>query len=617
MKTNHVLMKYFFLKLLLVAFPSILLSQQNKKLDSLLHAYKVEQQDTSKVWILSALFKATEYNAPKEAKKHVDELLQLSKTIDYKPGINRAYWHLGGYYSNHKMLDSAEYYLKKSLPFYKDNISSQTIITHALAVIEYDQGNYKKALDIADKNLETHKFIKDSLGLSRSYYLKGAVYSQMGYRKLAYENHFNALVIYEKLNNKEGEADVLNKIAQLEDDKKKSIIYNERAAKIYKNLNDTYFLSQTINDIGVSYYTLADYDKAKKYFTESLALSKQAKSISIEATSLFNLGRIQIVKKKYNEALILLNKSLEIHKNIENKNGVATTLFKIGIIYNLIKQPRTAITYLTEAINIYKEIGAKDMLKEAHFERSNSYELLENYKKTLFDYEEFNIITGELYTEAKSQQIEELKTIYETEKKEQQILLQDKEINILNQKADINNLQRLLLGIGFLLSLIGFYAIRQKLKHNKLEKEKLDAELNFKKKELTTHALHLAKKNEVLEGLKQKAKQFKTLENNHNGYQQLIRTINFDLQDDNNWKNFSKYFQEVHKDFNSKIKQKYPEVTPNELRLMSLLKMNLTSKEIANILNISPEGIKKARYRLRKKLNINTDDSLQNLVLSL
>ena len=139
----------------------------------------------------------------------------------------------------------------------------------------------------------------------------------------------------------------------------------------------------------------------------------------------------------------------------------------------------------------------------------------------------------------------------------------------------------------------------------------------FKKKELTTHALHLAKKNEVLEGLKQKAKELKTNEASNNGYQQLIRTINFDLQDDNNWENFSRYFEQVHKDFNSNVKSKYPEVTSNELRLMALLKMNLTSKEIANNLKISPEGIKKARYRLRKKLDITTEESLQDLVLSL
>ena len=76
------------------------------------------------------------------------------------------------------------------------------------------------------------------------------------------------------------------------------------------------------------------------------------------------------------------------------------------------------------------------------------------------------------------------------------------------------------------------------MKRNKLEKEKVEADLAFKKKELTTHALHLAKKNEVLENVKQKAKELQLSETKQ-GYQQLIRTINFDQQDDRNWENFT------------------------------------------------------------------------------
>ena len=109
----------------------------------------------------------------------------------------------------------------------------------------------------------------------------------------------------------------------------------------------------------------------------------------------------------------------------------------------------------------------------------------------------------------------------------------------------------------------------------------------------------------------------KEAEKGNSGYQQLIRTINFDLQDYNNWKNFSRYFEEVHKDFNGNVKSKYPSVTSNELRLLALLKMNLSSIEIANILSISPESIKKARYRLRKKLGITIEKYLQDLVLIL
>ena len=269
---------------------------------------------------------------------------------------------------------------------------------------------------------------------------------------------------------------------------------------------------------------------------------------------------------------------------------------------------------------VIKQAELNNLTKDAskgYEERSKLFAKMKRYDLALIDHKKFTAFRDSMFNTTKSQQIEELRSIHDTEKKEQQIALQEKEITVLEQKASISNLQRLLLGIGLLLSLIGFYAVRQKMKRNKLEKEKVDAELAFKKRELTTHALNLARKNETLESLKAKAQELKEKENMGAGYNQLIRSINFDLQDDNNWENFSRYFEEVHKDFNSNVKLKYPQITSNELRLLALLKMNLSSKQIANILNISLEGIKKARYRLRKKLDLTTEDSLQDLVLGL
>jgi DNA-binding CsgD family transcriptional regulator len=247
--------------------------------------------------------------------------------------------------------------------------------------------------------------------------------------------------------------------------------------------------------------------------------------------------------------------------------------------------------------------------------------MLQRYSAALEDFKQYKATDDSIFNTAKSKQIEELRTIYETEKKEKEIALQKSEIQLLEEKDKVNVLQRTLLSGGLLLSLIVvvllYYGMRQKIKRNRAEKEKVDNELAFKKKELTTHALHLANKNEILEDLKLQIDDLKRNGDQSHEYNRIINTITFNLQDDKNWENFSRHFEQVHKDFNSQIKQKYPEVTSNELRLMALLKMNLSSKEIANMLNISTEGIKKARYRLRKKLNINTDDSLQDLIISL
>ena len=316
----------------------------------------------------------------------------------------------------------------------------------------------------------------------------------------------------------------------------------------------------------------------------------------------------------------LLHTALKIHSEngymaniLETQNEIANAHLEMG-------NAREALPYLDQTIAKASGTGPINALKDAYNLRFKTLRQLGKSDDAIEDQATFQRLTDSIFNTTKSRQIEELRTIYETEKKEQQIALQENEIELLEEKQRAAILQNTLLigGIIALISLFGllYYGIRQKMKRNKLEKQKVETELEFKKKELTTHALNLARKNEVLEIVKQKASALKS-EQNHSGYQDLVRTINFDQQDDKNWENFIQYFEQVHKDFSANIKRKYPEITSNELRLLALLKMNLSSKEIANILNISPEGIKKARYRLRKKLNITTEESLQDLVLSL
>ena len=161
-----------------------------------------------------------------------------------------------------------------------------------------------------------------------------------------------------------------------------------------------------------------------------------------------------------------------------------------------------------------------------------------------------------------------------------------------------------------------YYALQQKFKRQTLEKEKLDAELNHKRKELTSFTLQLSHKNEILEDLKSKIKALKAGASDTYQFNRLINTIDINIKDDNNWENFKRRFEEVHKDFNKNIKTAYPKITSNELRLMALLKMNLSSKEIATLLNISQEGVKKARQRLRKKLELQPQMPLEDVVYS-
>ena len=312
---------------------------------------------------------------------------------------------------------------------------------------------------------------------------------------------------------------------------------------------------------------------------------------------------------------------MELNRSVDEMSNIASNLNIMARIQRMAKNYSASRSAIIEGLTIVDTIVNPMMKKNLYYQSMKLYEAQNLYKNALEDAVVYITLNDSLNKINNAKQTDALRIAYETEQKEKEILLKNNEIELLEArktKAENQRLFFIIILIGILLiGLALFYGLRQKLKRNKIEREKLDKELSFKEKELTTHALHLAHKNEVLLDLKSQIKDLKKDIKNPNKYQRIINNINLDINNDSNWEQFRNYFEDVHKDFNSKIINEYPEVSNNDLRLMSLLKMNLSSKEIANILNISVEGVKKARYRLRKKLNLNSEDSLSELIINL
>ena len=146
-----------------------------------------------------------------------------------------------------------------------------------------------------------------------------------------------------------------------------------------------------------------------------------------------------------------------------------------------------------------------------------------------------------------------------------------------------------------------------------LRNEKLQAEIDFKNSELATTAMHLVQKGELITKLKNELSQvLKSMESSsgQSDVKKMIKILAEDEKKDSEWENFAQHFDKVHNDFLIKLKEKHPTLSGNELKLAAYLRMNLSTKEIAQLMNISVRGVEISRYRLRKKLGINTATSL-------
>lgn len=613
---------FWFLFVCVISPP--LCAQQDQKLDSLLNVYNSQVESINKVETAQKLSKAYRHNDPEASFHYASEALKISKKISYGKGEGYSLLSLALYYRFLPNADSARFYFKGSSKKFRslDLKNDLWLALNESATYETLLGEFEYAINLAEEGIELAMELKNGAKLVDNLQRKATIYMDMTNYVSAMEETIKASKVLDTLQpeDKKRKAIVLadiGRIDMLRGREKEAIPNLEKSLQIFHEIDDPFWSATIYIELGNCYWYLKEYDKCIQAYEESLVISKKMNREDFIAANNNNIGATYAEIGQFSKALTYQISAHEITKSSKSQNNLIISHNDLARTYIGLKEYSKALHHTNLAIKIADSINVPELLEDGYLRQADIFEQLGNYKLALENQRKYQITHDSVQSIKLEKEIDEIETKYETDKKEQQIAFQEKEITVLEQEASIGNLQRLLMGIGLLLSLIGFYAIRQKMKRNKLEKEKVDAELAFKKKELTTHALNLARKNETLENLKSKAEELKIKEQSGTGYNQLIRSINFDLQDDNNWENFSRYFEEVHKDFNSNVKTKYPQVTSNELRLLALLKMNLSSKEIANILNISAEGIKKARYRLRKKLDLSTEDSLQDLVLSL
>lgn len=218
--------------------------------------------------------------------------------------------------------------------------------------------------------------------------------------------------------------------------------------------------------------------------------------------------------------------------------------------------------------------------------------------------------------------INSLEAQFESEKKQQLI----NSLNVINQvHVKRNRLVTGLLLASFLALILLTLLIRlrnrtirqnkklaeQQQKISELEQQQLKIQLDHKARELSSAALQLINKNEFLYDLKSN---LEASDNPKPNLNQMVNQIERNINLDKDWQNFSRHFEAVHPQFFRKLRDKYPVLTANEVRLCAYLAINLNTKEISQMLNVTTAAVDKGRNRLRKKLGILPDINLYDFL---
>ena len=152
---------------------------------------------------------------------------------------------------------------------------------------------------------------------------------------------------------------------------------------------------------------------------------------------------------------------------------------------------------------------------------------------------------------------------------------------------------------------------------NKLENEKLKTEIDLKNDQLTTITMQLVRNNEFIQNIQKDL--LSSIENNSSkrDLKKISRNIDAELSKDQSWDEFAYHFDQVHGNYLQKLSENNIKLSPREIKLAAFLRMNMSSKEIAVMLNITLRGVELARYRLRKKLNLTREQNLVEYLISL
>jgi len=381
---------------------------------------------------------------------------------------------------------------------------------------------------------------------------------------------------------------------------------------------------QMLNNIGINYLEKKDYLKTLDYYNKALTYFKKDPALRSMAMAYSNLGEVYNDMGKPDKAFDYLTKAIKIKKQLKDYYGLEVAYYNVANVYFSKTDYSKAIIYSKKSVDLAVKIdNSHDAIKSLKL-LSDSYAANKTYQKAYEALLRMKKLNDSVFTVQSDTKFHELQTKYETQKKETEILFlkQKEKQTTLERKATYAGIGLLL--VIFVLALIFLYNKRKhekQLLESQLEKkrvisEELHKEVTFKSKQLTTHALNMMQKNNMLNDLKKDleiiSKEAKPEVKSALSHLNLL--INANLKSEKEWEMFRIYFEQVDRDFYSRLTENYPKLNNTDLRHCALLKLNMNLKETASVLNLSTNTIKSARNRLKKKLNLDANDDLTDFI---
>ena len=599
--------------------------------DSLKNVLASATEDETRVHLLFATGYSEFYHYNYDsAATYYSRTLDLARQLKDKKTEAKTNYYLGEMYLETGDFDLAlEHYLK-SAEFYSQENNKKALndTWFGVGLVYKSKGYYDAALSYYNLSLELSKELRDTLAMADAFNNMATAEKNLGHYPEAMQHLSDALKIYQQNKRPIYIFNVLNNIGSVHEKQgsfNKALEYYEESLALARETGDKFYLFAPLTNTASMYATVGNLEKALELFNEALRLAEEINDNVRIADYYIELGRLMQKNGRLETAAKHYQKAFEIADNIENYQAKTSALLNMSEIEMERKNYQQATLLANQALEISNKTNALPQIIEA-------YQLLYKVKKETGQFEKaleyqrgWVTLKDSIFSIEKTRAIEELEIKYQlnTQIEENERLKSEaasmRQILMQRKKVSILLFLGLVLLAGVISLLIKRVKDRQKMQqqeeaihHQKMKN--LNDKIEYQKRELVSKSMYISEKNTTLENIIEQlegvSKESIDENTKRRRLKEIIRELKFELRNQNHWAEFETHFNAVHPGFYKNLNEKYPELTVNDRRLSAFLKLKLSTKNISSITGQSVKSIEVARSRLRKKLNLDREDNL-------
>lgn len=498
------------------------------------------------------------------------EALQLLEAIQDTFGLVRGYYNLGTGLCAGGELDSCYTYLEKAqwLAYHGHRWGNLSTVLNYRGLNLFRRGEYRKSLPYCLASLRVYEKLGKKKDVARTYNLLGSTLHRLGESEMAVD------YFYKGLNTAQDE------------------IFEETEANILANL-------------GVVLVEMGDYKESLEHYQRSLQIYRKMGDRIGESSMLTNTAFLYEQQGDLDLAIQFQSEALKIDQNIEDPYGMAISHFNLGDFHRQLEHFDISLDHLKTSEKLAVQIDYQGMFPEIYDRYAKCYKQMGEFEMALYFKEKCDSIKA---LTADPVQIDSAKSevlAYEVEKKEEEIDA------LLEENSRKSNLVSILVwgAIGLLLVFVfaGFIFLRRQARNKSrlAALEEKQASLQGRNQNLAKNMADLTQNLEAKEILVHQLQSQKETPSST-----LPEKLLEKVKQNSLWPGYMADFELLYPGFLERLAKTNPSLSPNDLRLLTLVKLNLNTAEIAEFLNITPAGVKKARQRIRKKIELPSDQNL-------